>query len=299
MLDSIVLMFSSPNCRSCQSGMAAVQAPLSSSSMSGWMAEMADVVDAAQAGASAPPVTKAALPRSMMSSSIDDTLTEPATSPRMLDSQVREWPMELQRPTREIGPREDSTRFIVNGQWTPEEYEEELRKASQAWNQYEWDRRAREAALREKEEHDRSVEEWKAQVEGRGFTDLQLFHLDHLQKRHRLGVFFQMFTKLSGRMILLWLQGHNQSSRKLLHHQEDRGQKLSIQRVNLQGLVQPQCSLHRCPASRYLPSIDSYSHDSRQSTSSTCRGTSKASADRDESGDTQASIASSSSTGSA
>ena len=54
------------------------------------MAEMADAVDAANAGASAPPVTKAAPPRSMMSSSIDDTPTEPATSPRMLDSQVRE-----------------------------------------------------------------------------------------------------------------------------------------------------------------------------------------------------------------
>ena len=41
-------------------------------SMSGWMAEMADVVDAAKAGAPAPPVTKAAPPRSMMPSSIDD-----------------------------------------------------------------------------------------------------------------------------------------------------------------------------------------------------------------------------------
>ena len=161
----------------------------------------------------------------------------------MLDSQVREWPMELQLPTREIGPREEPerypTRFIVNyGQWTPEEHEEELRKASQTWNQYEWDRQAREAALREKEEHERSMEEWKAQVEGRGNSSLiQLFHMDHLQSRHRLCVFFQMFTKLSGRMILLWLQGHSQSSRKLLHHPADRGQKLSTQRVNLQGLV--------------------------------------------------------------
>ena len=53
------------------------------------------------------------------------------------------------------------------------------------------------------------------------------------------------------------------------------------------------------PASRYVSFIDSYSHDSRQSTSSTYRGTSKANADRDESGDTQASIAPTSSTGSA
>ena len=41
--------------------------------MSGWMAEMADVVDAAQVGATAPPVTKAVPPRSAMPSpSIDE-----------------------------------------------------------------------------------------------------------------------------------------------------------------------------------------------------------------------------------
>ena len=120
-------------------------------------------------------VTKAAPPRSTMPSSIDDTPTEPATSPRMLSSQVREWPMELQLPTGEIGPREEPerypTRFILSeGQWTPEElHEVELRKAAQGVNQWHWSREAREAALREKEEQDRSVEEWKAQVEGRGF----------------------------------------------------------------------------------------------------------------------------------
>ena len=38
-------------------------------------------------------------------SSIDDTPTEPATSPRMIDPQMREWLIELQLPTREIGPR--------------------------------------------------------------------------------------------------------------------------------------------------------------------------------------------------
>ena len=83
----------------------------SSTELSGWMAEMADVVDAANAGAPAPPMTKAAPPRSMMSASIDDTPTEPVTSPRILDSQVREWPMELQLPTGEIGPREEPEIF--------------------------------------------------------------------------------------------------------------------------------------------------------------------------------------------
>ena len=146
------------------------------SSMSGWMAEMADVVDAAQAQAPAPPVTKAAPPQSTMHSSIDDTPTEPATSPRTIGSQVREWRVELQLPTGEIGPREEperyATRFILNdGQWTPEEHEEALRKAAQAGNYQAWNREIREAALREKREHDRSVEEWKAQVKSQGFED--------------------------------------------------------------------------------------------------------------------------------
>ena len=43
--------------------------------------------------------------------------------------------MELQLPTGEIGPREEperyAARFIVNeGQWTPAEHEEVLRKAA-------------------------------------------------------------------------------------------------------------------------------------------------------------------------
>ena len=82
------------------------------------MAEMADVVNAAQAGAPAPPMNKAAPPPSTMHSSIDDAPTEPATCPRMMDSQVQEYPVELQLPTGEIGPRKEperyATRFIVN-----------------------------------------------------------------------------------------------------------------------------------------------------------------------------------------
>ena len=80
--------------------------------MSGpWMAEVADLVDAADdaaaqvahAGDQAPPVTKAqppmiqeppAVPRP-----IDETPTEPATTPRQIDPEAREWPVELQLPT--------------------------------------------------------------------------------------------------------------------------------------------------------------------------------------------------------
>ena len=68
---------------------------------------MADLVDAAEAAAPAPPLTKASLPQSMRPTSIDDTPTEAATSPRKIDNPVREWPVELQLPTGQIGPREE------------------------------------------------------------------------------------------------------------------------------------------------------------------------------------------------
>ena len=145
--------------------------------MSGWMAEMADLVENAQTGAQAPPVFKAACPQPTVAPSpIDDTPTEPATSPRMIDPQVREWPLELQLPTREVGPREEPkkypTRYIVNdGQWNPEEHEEELRKAAQAGKFYAWNREAREEAERHNQEFMRSMAEWKTQVESRGFKD--------------------------------------------------------------------------------------------------------------------------------
>ena len=107
--------------------------------MSGpWMGEMADLVDAAQTGAQAPPVSKAAPPQPTIApSSIDDTPTEPATSPRMIDPLMRKWPVELQLPTEEIGPREEPEiypcRFIVtDGTMTEEEHEAVLRKAVQA-----------------------------------------------------------------------------------------------------------------------------------------------------------------------
>ena len=77
---------------------------LSSSSMSAWMAEMADAVEAAEVAAPAPPLTKASPQQSIRTASIDETPTEPATSPRMMDNPVREWPVELQLPTGQIGP---------------------------------------------------------------------------------------------------------------------------------------------------------------------------------------------------
>ena len=216
--------------------------------MPGWMAEMADVVDAAQTGAPAPPVTKAAPPApTVVPSSIEDTPTEPATSPRMIDPEAREWAVELQLPTREIGPREEperyATRFIVNdGQWTPEEHENELYKAAQAGHCKQWNREAREAAERQYKEFNRNMEEWKAQVESRGFKDHPA--MPHGPRRLHPCKLFQTFTMLSDRMILPGLLRRSRSSRRPLQQQADPGQQLSIQEMNLRRLVQHQCSLH-------------------------------------------------------
>ena len=105
--------------------------------MSGWIAEMADAVDAHEA-APAPPESKAPSPQSMPPVSIEDTPTEPATSPRTMEVPVQRWVEELRLPTREIGPREEperfATRWMVNeGRWTAEEFDALLRKARQAF----------------------------------------------------------------------------------------------------------------------------------------------------------------------
>ena len=81
------------------------------------MQELADAEDvateaafqAAQAGDRAPPASRASpqAPQepTAVPSPVNDTPTEPATSLRHVDPQVREWPVELQLPTGEIGPR--------------------------------------------------------------------------------------------------------------------------------------------------------------------------------------------------
>ena len=95
----------------------------------------------ANAGDQAPPVTKAQPPTMQepptISRPIDETPTEPATTPRQIDPEVREWPVELQLTTLEYGPRPEPEiypcRYVMNdGQWTPEEHEAHLYKAGQA-----------------------------------------------------------------------------------------------------------------------------------------------------------------------
>ena len=136
--------------------------------MSGWISEMADAVDAHEARP-APPTTKAPLPQSMEPVSIEDTPTEPATSPSVTEVPVHRWPRELQLPTREIGPREEPeefpTRFILNdGRWSEEEHEALLRKAAQAWNCRDMDRELEDAVQREKEAHEQSIKAWEARI---------------------------------------------------------------------------------------------------------------------------------------
>ena len=127
------------------------------------MADMVDAVDAAEA-APAPPLDT------------DDGTTEPATSPRLTEAPVQLWAEELQLPTREIRPREEPERFVTkfilnDGRWTQEEHEALLRKAAQAINNRDWNRERHEAELREKEAHERSIQEWQAQVDSQGLQD--------------------------------------------------------------------------------------------------------------------------------
>ena len=107
-----------------------------------WMQELAEVEDAATTAAfqaaqsvnQAPPPEVQEPPAAPIQ--VDDAPTEPATSPRQVDPEAREWPVQLQLPSGEYGPQEEAerypTRYIMNdGQWTPEEPEEQLRRAAQ------------------------------------------------------------------------------------------------------------------------------------------------------------------------
>ena len=129
---------------------------------------MADAVDAHEA-AQAPPTSKAAGPPSMPAVSIDETPTEPATSPRL-----RPCPFyleELRLPTREIGPRDEPekfvTRWLVNdGSYADEEFDARLRKARQTFNNHDMELEAEAAVRREREAY-----EWERQIAARNLSD--------------------------------------------------------------------------------------------------------------------------------
>ena len=129
--------------------------PSPSNSMSGWIADMADAVDAHEA-AQAPPVSKASGLPSMPPVSIHDTPTEPASTPRVMEVPVQHGAQELQLPTLEHGPREEperfATRYLLNdGTMTQEAHDALLRKAAQAFNNRDVTREIEDAVQREKE----------------------------------------------------------------------------------------------------------------------------------------------------
>ena len=133
---------------------------------------------AAQTGDRAPPITKAPPPAIQepptVPISVDDTPMEPATSPRRVDPQIQEWPVELQLATRKYGPRPEPEvypcRYVMNdGQWTEAEHAAHLHKAAQATHDYAWNREARAEAERHNREFAQSMADWRTRVEGAGF----------------------------------------------------------------------------------------------------------------------------------
>ena len=126
---------------------------------------------------------------------------------------------------------------------------------------------------------------------------IQLFHLDHIQKRHRLCVFFQMFTNLSGRMQPVLKKAPLSAGRRRpkAFYSDSEPPRIGTTPVQHPPPPKPVNTWDVQPQGMFRPLTATPMTTGK----STYRGTSKANADRDESGDTQASIASTSSTGSA
>ena len=213
--------------------------------MSGWIADMANAVDAHEA-AQAPPTSKAAGPPSMPAVSIEETPTEPATSPRMRP--VPLYLEELRLPTREIGHKRSLRSLSLSG-WSMMEaiqmrslmhycVRHARHSTTMIWN---W---RRNPLFEGRERHMIEVSR-----NGRGESQLEtsqitvIFHVVHLQQELHLCAYFLMSMQHFVKVIPLWLHIHNQSLRRLHRLWEGRCHQSSIQTRNLQGLVL-QCSLH-------------------------------------------------------
>ena len=89
------------------------------------------------------------------------------------------------------------------------------------------------------------MEAWKREIESRGFKDHPSVPYGPPPKETSSMRALPEFTMLFVRMILPRLQRRSRSfQRKPLQQQADLGQQLSIQEMNLQGLVLHQRSLH-------------------------------------------------------
>ena len=134
---------------------------------------MADVVDAAQTGAQAPPVSKAApLQPTIAPSPIDDTPTEPATSPILVPKNGQlsfNFQQERLVHRRNLkGIRQGSSSMKVNG------HQKNMRRSSTrhtSGSYKQWNREAREEAETHNQEFQHSMAEWKREIEKRGFKD--------------------------------------------------------------------------------------------------------------------------------
>ena len=192
------------------------------------------------------PTSKASGHLSMPAMSIDDTLTEPATSPRVMEVPVLRWAPELQLPTLEQGPREEperfATRYILNDgtmrrmmHCCAKQPRHSTTKTCKGSSMMLWQG--------SKQHMNEVSESGKQEMQPRNSGIIRIFHMVHRRQELRLCEHFQMSMQHYVRMTLLMLHSLNQSSRKLRPPQEGRFQKASILTRNLRRLVYL-CSLH-------------------------------------------------------
>ena len=227
-------------------------------SMSGpWMQELADVEDvateaafqAAQMGDQAPPVSKTAPPALQepmaVPSSVDDTPTEPATSPSQggltLKSKNGQWNFNFQHEKLVLVQNQKSIHvhmwwMMVNGQ----------KKSMQLTSTRQHKLPIFVHGIKKLEKKPKGtivsmLEAWqnsKTASKRWIFKPIHQCPMGHLLRVLRRCELFQMLMKLFDAMIILRLQHRSRSfQRKPLQQQEEQDQQLSAQGMNLQGLV--------------------------------------------------------------
>ena len=205
---------------------------------------MADAVDMREA-APAPPQSKASMPEVCHG----DAPTEPATSPRVREVPVVRCIEELRLPGLEHGPQPEpekfASRWVVNdGSYTHGEWQEYLRKHRQTWSNRDMERERQQAEAAEYEAHQRSIQEWEAQVKA-----AELHHSaipsgpapDGISSMRALPQVHDVMHYV--RMIQRCLHILSLSSRRLHHLWDVLDLRSSVLMQNLHGLVH-QCNLH-------------------------------------------------------
>ena len=159
---------------------------------------------------------------------IEDTPTEPATSPRVTEVPVQRWAQELQLPTLEHGPREEperfATRYILNDGTMTQEAHECVVAAKQPRHSTTrlWKGRLKMLFKGRKKHMNEVSRSGKRESQPKNSRIIMIFHVVHLQQELRLCVHFQMSMQHFVRMIPLRLHILNQSSRRLRRLREGR-----------------------------------------------------------------------------